>query len=122
MRMRAQYTAGDALSEEEHIAIRNIGADRAPPSFPATDWADLKQTDTRTKRLLLRLLARYLTDANNGAGPQDPVAHFHLGNGARLEQVHWAANPSPRGIVESIGTMVNYVYDPATIESNHEQF
>jgi malonyl-CoA decarboxylase len=112
---------GGALSEAERLAIRNVGADRAPSSN-GTDWADLEGTDTRTKRLLLGLTASYLADANNGAGPQDPVARFHLGNGARLERVHWAANPSARGIAESIGMMVNYVYDPATIESNHEQF
>ncbi len=115
-------TDGDALSEAEHLAFRKVGADRVPPSSIGTDWANLEGADTRTKRLLLRLLGSYLTDANNGAGPQDPVARFHLGNGARLERVHWAANPNARGIVESMGMMVNYLYDPATIESNHEQF
>jgi len=115
-------TDGHALLEAERLAIQKVGADRVPASSIGTDWANLEQTDTRTKRLLLRLLATYLTDANNGAGPQDQVARFHLGNGARLERVHWAANPSARGIVESLGMMVNYLYDPATIESNHEQF
>ncbi|HYM17299.1 MAG TPA: malonyl-CoA decarboxylase family protein, partial [Micropepsaceae bacterium] len=114
-------TDGDALSEEERLAIRRVEADRVPSSNDA-DWANLERMDLRTKRLLLRLLGSYLTDANKGAGPQDPVARFHLGNGARLEHVRWAANPSARGIGESRGMMVNYLYDPATIESNHEQF
>ncbi len=50
------------------------------------------------------------------------MARFHLGNGARLERLNWAANLSPRGIAESLGMMVNYVYEPKSIEDNHEQF
>jgi malonyl-CoA decarboxylase len=50
------------------------------------------------------------------------VARFHLGNGARLERINWLANLSPRGLRESFGVMVNYLYDPDTIEANHEAF
>jgi malonyl-CoA decarboxylase len=74
------------------------------------------------KRALQRLLAIYLTSVNGGKGPQDPVARFHLGNGARLERINWSANESPRGIEESLGMMVNYLYQPDMIEANHEQF
>jgi len=52
----------------------------------------------------------------------DPVARFHLGNGARLERINWLGNTAARGIEESFGIMVNYLYDVATIESNHEAF
>ena len=52
----------------------------------------------------------------------DPVARFHLSNGARLERVNWLGNVAPRGIEESYGIMVNYLYDPKTIEANHEAF
>jgi malonyl-CoA decarboxylase len=54
--------------------------------------------------------------------PADPVARFHLGNGARLERINWLGNTAPRGIQESFGIMVNYLYDIETIESNHEAF
>jgi malonyl-CoA decarboxylase len=50
------------------------------------------------------------------------VARFHLGNGARLERINWLGNTTPRGIEESYGIMVNYLYDPETIEANHEAF
>jgi malonyl-CoA decarboxylase len=50
------------------------------------------------------------------------VARFHLGNGARLERINWRGNVSPRGLLESYGIMVNYLYDPDTIEANHEAF
>jgi malonyl-CoA decarboxylase len=53
---------------------------------------------------------------------RDPVAKFHLGNGARLERINWLGNPAERGIAESYGIMVNYLYDLASIEANHEAF
>jgi len=71
---------------------------------------------------LLRLCARYLTESKPGRGPADPVARFHLGNGARLERIHGNGNTALRGLQESYGVMVNYLYDPDTIEANHEGF
>ena len=52
----------------------------------------------------------------------DPVARFHLGNGARLEQINWLGNVAHRAIQESFGIMVNYLYDHDSIEDNHETF
>ncbi|MEM0968336.1 MAG: malonyl-CoA decarboxylase family protein, partial [Verrucomicrobiota bacterium] len=52
----------------------------------------------------------------------DPVARFHLGNGAELERINLNADPSERGIAQSYGLMVNYLYDPKHIEQNHEAF
>jgi malonyl-CoA decarboxylase len=71
---------------------------------------------------LTHLCARYLTETESGHGPTDSVARFHLGNGARLERINWRGNVSPRGLRESYGIMVNYLYDPDTIEKNHEAF
>jgi malonyl-CoA decarboxylase len=71
---------------------------------------------------LMRACARFLTDTRGGRGPVDPVARFHLGNGARLERVNWRGNVSPRGVAESFGIMVNYLYDPDSIEANHEGY
>jgi malonyl-CoA decarboxylase len=72
--------------------------------------------------ILTRLCAVYLTETGDGKGPSDPVARFHLGNGARLERINWLGNIAPRGIAESFGMMVNYLYDPDFIEINHESF
>jgi Malonyl-CoA decarboxylase C-terminal domain len=69
---------------------------------------------------LLRLCARYLT--RQPSIRIDPVARFHLGNGARLERINWLGNSAPRGIQESFGIMVNYLYDHDSIENNHEAF
>ena len=52
----------------------------------------------------------------------DPVAHFHLSNGARIERLNWLADTSDHGIKQSAGLMVNYVYKQAEIEHNHEAY
>jgi CoA:oxalate CoA-transferase len=71
---------------------------------------------------LMRLAARYLAGAGSKNGPADPVARFHLGNGARIERIDWMADLSRKGIREAHGLMVNYLYDLAQIEVNHEAF
>jgi malonyl-CoA decarboxylase len=68
---------------------------------------------------LRRLAARYLVNAKGkGNQPLDPVARFHLGNGARLEAVHADADLSPNGQKQSHGVMVNYLYELGDIEAN----
>ena len=71
---------------------------------------------------LLRLCARYLLHEKRGRQPLDPVARFHLRNGARLERLNWMADPSKSGLAQSGGMMVNYVYDEAEVVGNHEAF
>ncbi len=72
--------------------------------------------------ILLRLCARYLLTAKKGAQAFDRVSHFHLSNGARIERINWAADLSEKGIAQSGGIMVNYLYNLATIEKNHENY
>ena len=63
------------------------------------------------------------TGAPGAAEPvEDPVARFHLHNGARLERINWLANVSRRGVRESLGLMVNFLYEPRSIEANHDRF
>jgi malonyl-CoA decarboxylase len=73
------------------------------------------------KEPLIELCATYLLQ--HGAAPTpDPVARFHLHNGARLERINWLADVSKKGLRESLGLMVNYLYEPREIENNHEAF
>jgi len=67
---------------------------------------------------LLGWAARYLGQALHEGKPVDAVARFHLGNGARVEQLHWGADPSPKGIKQSYGLMVNYLYDLRRLDKN----
>lgn len=78
--------------------------------------------DSELKQFLLAACAHYLIAVRRGAEPRDPVARFHLGNGARLERVLWGADLSPTGRARSLGIMVNYDYRLAEVERNHERY
>jgi malonyl-CoA decarboxylase len=72
---------------------------------------------------MLRLAARYLVEEKRADGRAlDPVAHFHLTNGARIEQINWLADLSPRGLAQSGSVMVNYLYRLPDIEANHQAY
>ena len=69
------------------------------------------------------LAASYFLEAKNPNGePLDPVARFHLKNGAILERINLLGNPSAKGMESAYGLMVNYVYDLSRVEENHEKY
>jgi malonyl-CoA decarboxylase len=74
------------------------------------------------QKQLMRLCAYYLLRAKHGSEPLDPVARFHLGNGAALERLNWLGDTSEQGMARSAGLMVNYVYWLAEVERNHEAY
>lgn len=97
--------------------------------IPGDDHLAPLATEALTKRnaaddkTLKQLTAHYFLHAKNKREqPYDPVARFHLGNGARLEHLHLAADTSPNGIAQSCGIMVNYRYHLDYIEQNHEAY
>lgn len=72
---------------------------------------------------LMRLCARYLTQGKRPDGKAlDPVAHFHLTNGARMERINWLADTSTNGLQQSAGIMINYLYKLGEIDDNHEAY
>ena len=81
-----------------------------------------QETEERMSKLLRRLCATYLTNEKRGARALDPVAHFHLSNGARVEQINWGGDRSANGLGQSTGMMVNYLYKLRDIEKNHEAY
>ncbi|MDB5372992.1 MAG: malonyl-CoA decarboxylase [Belnapia sp.] len=146
-----QLAAPDALpvSEEEAAALRALvppqlalpAPDHAPDQANATTSETPAQTLARIlarrgwqreealakalEPILTRLCANYLVVAASPRNPQrarDPVAHFHLSNGARVERINWRGDVSDKGLRESAGLMVNYLYDPAKIEEYHEAY
>jgi malonyl-CoA decarboxylase len=76
---------------------------------------------TAAHQALWRLAATYLVHASPSPGG-DPVARFHLDNGARLERLNANANLSSKGLKQSAGLMVNYLYDLSRIETCHDRF
>jgi malonyl-CoA decarboxylase len=87
------------------------------------DWAGSEVVAEALKPLLLRLAAQYFLNERAVDGrPLDPVARFHLGNGARLERLNWLGDPSPKGLKAAHGLMVNYRYELKDIERNHEAY
>ncbi|WP_293452017.1 malonyl-CoA decarboxylase family protein [Planktotalea sp.] len=99
-------------------------------------WLTTLQEDTEVGHIAIAILegtatdsdvrimtARYLLEAKrDGGAPLDPVARFHLGNGAEIFNVHAGADSSRNGRAQSSGAMVNYLYELKQIESNHEEF
>ena len=86
------------------------------------DWWRSESADA-LRGWLMQRAAEYLVNVKDAKGrPLDPVARFHLGNGARLERINWLADVSPNGMRQSAGLMVNYLYDLQDIEENHESY
>ena len=93
------------------------------PGF--TEWLSETQivAEAADEPVLCALGAHYLAEAKDRSGmPIDPVARFHLGNGAILHQVHANADRSEKGQGQSAGLMVNYLYDLGRVAQNHERF
>lgn len=100
---------------------------RAHPEAPELQalaqpgWQADAAAAERLRPRLQALLASYLFDAKTDIGrPADPVARFHLGNGACIEHVRWLGDVSEKGLRNAAGFMVNYLYDLDNIEANHE--
>jgi malonyl-CoA decarboxylase len=102
-----------ALRPGEAETLAALLARRAWARDPAAQDAD---------PILARLCAHYLLHEGRGRRALDPVAHFHLSNGARIERICWRADTSEKGVKESAALMVNYLYDPARIEQYHEDY
>ena len=99
--------------KERGLLGRAIGADPLTPAgfLAAADSALELPEKSPLRQMLLHCAAHYLGKGMKDEKPLDPVARFHLGNGARIERLNWAADPSAKGLKQSFGLMVNYLYD-----------
>ncbi|HEY8563971.1 MAG TPA: malonyl-CoA decarboxylase [Beijerinckiaceae bacterium] len=111
---RARAADGGGLSPEDRQALRLLDEE---------GWAqEPAKVEALRKPLLAAAAAYFLRAKTKGGKPLDPVARFHLGNGARLERLDHLGDLSPKGLKQSHGLMVNYLYDLAQVERNHETF
>ena len=118
---------GDALLPSEWKSIwAAAGLPQEPSITELLKDASWTENDKLVKALrgpLMRLCARYLmTEKGKGGRAVDPVAHFHLSNGAGMERLNWLANRSEKGLSESAGIMINYRYKLSNIDENHEAY
>jgi len=98
----------------------NLAADLAKLEDPG--WVQDEAACAELQEILVPLCAHYLLRAKRDKEPIDSVARFHLRNGARLEQINWLGDTSKNGLDRSAGLMVNYVYELASLERNHERY
>jgi malonyl-CoA decarboxylase len=109
-----QSTESAVLSPEDRKALQVLDE---------PEWFRNPEHRDAVSKSLLGAAAYYFLHAKAPNGrPLDPVARFHLGNGARLERLNLAGDTSAKGIAQSRGLMVNYLYDLAEVERNHELF
>jgi len=87
-----------------------------------TRWSEMPELIAALERPMTTLALHYLTQVKQGRFPMDPVARFHLGNGARIERLNWAADISVKGFNQSYSMMVNYRYLPELIEQNVDRY
>ena len=112
------------LDEKECAALgRAVGFE--PPGaihfLSAAEHALQLPEKSPVRQMLMRCAAHYLGQALDDGKPLDPVARFHLGNGARIERLNWAGDPSVKGLKQSYGVMVNYLYDLNRLDKHRSQ-
>ena len=115
------------LGDVEWAKLRSAAAaDSGPEAFlillSRPDWHRDPTVMAVLEAPLKRLAGRYLVEEKANGSPLDPVARFHLTNGARIERINWLADRSDKGLRQSAGLMVNYLYRLNEIDSNHEAF
>jgi malonyl-CoA decarboxylase len=99
------------------------GAETLKALLNEPEWHLKPEIQQALEGPLSRLCARYLLEAKRADGfARDPVAHFHLSNGARVERLNWLGDTSDNGLAQSGGIMVNYRYELDEIEANHEAY
>jgi malonyl-CoA decarboxylase len=111
----------DRLNTKQRLALgRAVGFE--PPGaehfLSAAEQSVALDVQSPIGQMLLRCAAHYLTAEQVQGAPMDPVARFHLGNGARVERLNWAGDPSSKGVKQSYGLMVNYLYDLRSLDKH----
>lgn len=120
----------ELLNHEQEDALRAVAGDGIDDTRLLTTLLDREHWDQddavadTLRPIMEHLVAGYLLyQRRESTGTAlDSVAHFHLSNGAQVERINWLADRSDRGMGQSAGMMVNYLYDRAKIDSNHEAY
>jgi malonyl-CoA decarboxylase len=115
----------ERLAEKEAAALaHSLGQEllTAGHLLDAAQNALALEVKSPIRRMLMQCAAYYLRQAQVDGKPVDPVTRFHLGNGARIERINWAGDPSVKGFKQSYGMMVNYLYDLKQLDKYRARF
>ena len=120
-------TLESVLSGEEQAAVTQQAevadmAEGLQALLSRLDWPSEPERVALLEGPVMRLATGYFQQTLADGRPLDPVARFHLKNGARLERINWLGDTSAKGLKQSAGIMVNYRYLPDEIEANHEAY
>ncbi|VAV90494.1 Malonyl-CoA decarboxylase [hydrothermal vent metagenome] len=111
---------------DEDLEWMDSGARARLPALNGTEWIDFPWAQQDLEPVLMQAAAHYLyTVKRPGSDPPRPidsVARFHLRNGASIHRLNWMGDPSPKGLGESAGMLVNYLYDADAVVANVEAF
>jgi malonyl-CoA decarboxylase len=127
-RVLAEGEQGLLLASERKALGAALGVQKGAKGWlkqtlASPDWHEDETVCKALRPVLMRLCARFLVKEKRGNGAAlDPVAHFHLSNGARMERLNWMADRSTKGMRQSAGMMINYRYDLSRIDANHEGY
>lgn len=110
------------LARSRPDGAASASAAAALTSLERSDWYADVGASAEVERQLVPLCAYYLLRVKRDNQPHDPVARFHLRNGARLERINWLSDTSVAGMRRAAGLMVNYVYRCNTPRHEHDAF
>ena len=113
----------EVFTAEERDVINNASNGTAEDLVTHHEWLSDETICAVMQKPMQRLVTKYIVnEKRKGSTAANPVAHFHLSNGAKFERINWMADLSDHGKSQSYGMMINYLYDLDEIDKNHEQY
>ncbi|MCU7611434.1 malonyl-CoA decarboxylase [Anaplasma capra] len=113
-----------SLTQDEEVILQKLGITQTLDGIKSLvdEVGEYENLLPSVQEVFLKLCAYYLVNAKRGNRVLDQVAHFHLSNGASIRRLNWMADKSEKGLAGSMGIMVNYYYEIAKIDDNHESY
>lgn len=120
---RLEAEGEEIFNDKERKELDLLKGDKEIVQLLATDdWLDNVELSACLRNPMMRLCANYLVREKRKERASDPVTHFHLSNGARVERINWLGDISENGRANSFALLVNYLYRMPDIDRNHEMY
>ena len=123
LKNQATQASETLLTDDESDALKRTTDRSLEELINNTDWLSDEDICNALREPLQRAVARYIvTEKRENGNAANPVAHFHLSNGAIFERINWLGDTSKHGLSQSYGMMINYLYDLSVIDKNHVEY